>query len=949
VSDRPTATAGRTIAFGPFRILPAQLLLLEGEIPVRLGSRAFDILIALVERAGGIVEKNELIARIWPNTFVDENTLRVHVAGLRRALGDGQPGRRYVTAVPGRGYRFVAPVDITDAGPALAPARDTEQRTHNLPMSQARAIGREKVVGALGSQLIRHRFVTIVGAGGIGKTTAALTLAETLLPAYEDGIRFVDLAPVSDPQFVPSTLGNAIGVTVHLEGQHLRLVDHLRDKRMLIVLDSCEHVTEMAAALAEQILAGAPGVHILATSREPLRAEGERVHRLTALECPRGFSALTAAEALAFPAVRLFVERANAIMDGYELTDADAPIVADICGKLGGVALAIELAAARIDAFGIRQLSTLLDDRFSILNQGRRTAQPRHRSLTATLDWSYEFLPENERALLRRLSVFAGPFTLESAVAVAGNDDTNVVDTIANLVAKSLVAADLTGATVDYRLLGTTRAYTTRKLVDSGEFQDYARQHAIHQLDWFRHAETDWRERTRAEWLIECGRRVGDLRAALNWAFSSNGDISIAASLTAASSALWPAMAPAGEFLEYVERALASRKAGSTITAQEEARLLRVLAGALLLTRGPHPFVRKFLVDALEVAEKADDLNGRIQALLSLAGHCLYAGNFREAASLAERCREIGDLSTDVGHRLIGAGVAAPALYCLGDFAGAQRHIDSILNHDVSSGLYWLLGYRLGVQHAYSKLLWVQGFPEKAIRSATEAYDQAEANGNPVIRMNALVEAACAIALKTGDLSLAESRIETLLVLATENALPVWNAHGHCLKGMLLLARGDEAGRPILEKALDWLREANFAYLRATYAAALAHGLSRAGNTARACAIIDETIEQANRNEEYWCMAELLRIKGEIIRLDGSANCAGDAENCFLQALALARQQETLSWELRAATSLARLRQHQGRATEGAELLSGVYDRFTEGFGTADLRAARALIGELRR
>jgi DNA-binding winged helix-turn-helix (wHTH) protein len=415
--EQSATSAERAVSFGPFRLLPAQQLLLEGEAPVRLGSRALDILIALVERAGELVTKNELMTRVWPDTVVEESNLKVHVAGLRRALGDGQPGRRYLANVPGRGYRFVAPVNLAELKEHLVPksAAPERVRAHNLPLSKSRALGRAETIGVLRDLLPRQRFITIVGAGGIGKTTVALALAEAIVPAYEHGIWFVDLAPLDDPQFVSTTLASTLGLAVRSENAATGLVDFLRDRRMLIVLDNCEHVIGAAAALAEQLLGGAPGVHILATSREPLRARGERAHRLLPLEIPPDPSRLRSSEAGVYASVQLFVERAAAIVDGFELSDRDAPVVADICRKLGGIPLAIELAAARVDAFGVQQLSALLDDRFRILNQGERTAQPRHRSLVATFDWSYGYLPENERAVLRRLAVFAGTFTLKVA------------------------------------------------------------------------------------------------------------------------------------------------------------------------------------------------------------------------------------------------------------------------------------------------------------------------------------------------------------------------------------------------------------------------------------------------------------------------------------------------------------------------------------------------------
>src|SRR5215468_551979 len=324
--DDRSATSERVASFGPFRLFPAQRLLLEGETPVRVGARALEILNVLVERAGELVSKKELMARVWPNIVVEESNLKVQVAALRRVLGDGQPGRRYLASVPGQGYRFVAPVELSE--PQKVPAQPSAAAVgaHNLPASQTRALGRADTISALLDQLPRRRFITIVGAGGIGKTTVALALAEALASAYEHGVRFVDLSPLNEPHFVPGALASAVGLLIHSENAVPGLVAFLRDKQMLVVLDGCEHVIEAAASLAEQVFEGAPGVHILATSREPLRAKGESLHRLSPLEFPPGSSELAAAEALAFASVQLFIERAAANLDGFELNDANAPI-----------------------------------------------------------------------------------------------------------------------------------------------------------------------------------------------------------------------------------------------------------------------------------------------------------------------------------------------------------------------------------------------------------------------------------------------------------------------------------------------------------------------------------------------------------------------------------------------------------------------------------------------
>jgi predicted ATPase/DNA-binding winged helix-turn-helix (wHTH) protein len=752
------------VSFGPFRFFPAQQLLLEGEAPVRLGSRALDILEVLVENAGELVSKNDFLARVWPTTLVDENTLRVHIASLRRALGDGQPGRRYLANIPGRGYRFVAP--ITRSGSERPPAKNraVTAMVHNLPISQSRVVGRARVIGVLKDQLAKWRFASIVGEGGIGKTTVALAVAEALLPAYEDGVWLVDLAHVGDPLLVPAAAGSVLGLTVHAEDGASRLSDFARDKRMLIVLDSCEHVVEAAAILAEQLLAEAPGVHILATSREPLRAEGERVYRLAPLDRPAASSAITAAEALAFPAVQLFVERAAAILDGFELSDAEAPIVADICHKLGGMALAIELAAARVDAFGVRQLSVLLDDRFRILKRGRRTAQPRHQSLTATLDWSYEFLPEGEQIVLRRLSVFAGAFTLESAMAVAGDDDgADVVDGVANLVAKSLIAADVSGPIVQYRLLDTTRAYAMQKLIAAGESEAHARRHARHHFDWFKRAEAEWAMGPHSsQWLNDNGRRVDDVRSALNWAFSPDGDTAFGVAITIASTRLWLELALVHECRAHVERALAAQ---ALQPGHDERDTLTLrLTRALVLPHSTRVLIKDdgSFAETLALAERLDDTEAQLGVLSQWSAYCQYVGNFRGALIMAQRHCALAD-SNGLGHiGAIGSVMAGSALRHLGDYTEALRYIEPIVNQPAHPERM-LSGNRLMALHVHSHLLWLRGFPDQAVHCTQEAVAGVLATSVTLMIVHVLQNAACPIALLTGDLAEAERSIAMFL------------------------------------------------------------------------------------------------------------------------------------------------------------------------------------------
>ena len=528
MADPAAVSAERTFSFGSFHLLPSRRLLLDGETPIRLGSRALEILIALVERPGELVSKKELITRAWPSIHVDEGNLKFQVAALRRALGDGRDGRRYVETSPGQGYRFVAPVAVTNeiTPPALLPAVLTHQ--HNLPGQITPLIGRSDLVAKLADRLPRQRLVTLAGPGGIGKTSVALAVAERLIGAYEDGIWHVDLVPLADSTLVLSAVAAAVGVEVNPEDPLASLVTALRDKRMLLVLNNCAHVVDAVATLVDVILKGAPGVHIVATSRERLRVEGEHVHRLGPLESPPASVRLSAAEALRFPAIQLFVEQAAASIGGFELRDEDAPVVGEICHKLDGIPLAIEFAAARVGVLGVRGLAARLEDHQWALTSGRRTALPRHRTMRAALDWSYDLLTASEQTIFLRLAIFTGWFTLAAAAAVAadaGHSGDEIVELVLELAAKSLVVADVDGAEPRFRLLNTTRAYALEKLADSGEREAMARRHAENYRDLFEASAPD--SANDDDMSAAGALEIGNLGAAQEWAFGPGSDPSV--------------------------------------------------------------------------------------------------------------------------------------------------------------------------------------------------------------------------------------------------------------------------------------------------------------------------------------------------------------------------------------------------------------------------------------
>ena len=491
IADHSRSVVG-AFSFGPFVLLPGQQLLLEEGVPVRIGSRALSILTALVENVGELVSKSELMMRVWPDAVVEESNLKVHVAALRRVLGDGQQGRRYLATINGRGYSFVAPVEYREQSAQGGRQSGPRPAAYYLPATLTQTIGRADTIERLREALSRHRLVTVAGPGGIGKTTVALCLAQACFADYADGVRFVDLASLaslaspSDPGAVCAAVASTLGLVVCRGNKLSSLLAYLRDRQMLIVLDTCEHVIEEAALFAEQVTRAAPNVVILATSRQPLRASGEYLHRLLPLQSPPDTAGLTVAEALTFSAVQLFLDRAAAGHQGFEFSDKDAPVVAHLCRSLDSLPLAIELAAARFDAFGLRGLSSFLNDSYRLLNQRQRSTLARHQTLGAALDWSYALLPEVERTILRRLGVFDGAFGLEAVAALTEDGEITASDVIGGvdqLVEKSLLLADVSGTITRYRLFHTTRAYALQKLAECGELEPITRRHARLLLD----------------------------------------------------------------------------------------------------------------------------------------------------------------------------------------------------------------------------------------------------------------------------------------------------------------------------------------------------------------------------------------------------------------------------------------------------------------------------------
>jgi predicted ATPase/DNA-binding winged helix-turn-helix (wHTH) protein len=951
MNDRRDSRPEDVLSFGPFSLFAAARLVKKADEPIPLGGRALDILITLMERAGEVVAHRELISTVWPDVTVEEVNLRYQMSALRKALGDGRDGARYVSNIARRGYCFVAPITRSTTArtvPVIAIA--TTEGAKKLPPRLTRMVGRDDVVRSLAEQLQMRRFVSIVGPGGIGKTTVAISVAHTLIDRFHDTVFFIDLATLTDPQLVATAVASALGLIVRTQDPLVSLLAFIGDKKILLVLDNCEHVIGVEAALAERVVSEAPQAHILATSREALRVEGEHVHLLYSLDCPPEDVDLTAKEALGYPATQLFMERAAASGRRDALSDIDAPIVARICRRLDGVALAVELAASRVGSLGIRGTAELLDNRFSLLWNGRRTVLRRHGTLNAMLDWSYGLLSEREKAVLCRLSVFVGDFTLRASGSVASETDTDeadVIDVVASLVAKSLISMTVINEATYYRLLDTTRAYAATKLAERGEADRFARRHAIFYSEFLEHDEIVQSLFGKHD-LSGYAPHMGNVRAALGWALSDCGDVAVGIELATWAAALFVKLSLLEECRHWCERAVSALNDAGRDTRQEMI-LQEALALSSMLTRGHSDQVRAEYERGLALAEAFQDRARQLRLLFGLNLFFIRVGDIRGALAVAEQGGSIAQAARHPAGTVWAEWGVGIAHHFLGNQAAAQLHLERgmALAVELATFNVKFFGFdpRIFALNGLARTLWLRGFSDQTFRIAQMAIDEAASRDHPIPICGSLLHAPLLL-LWNGDLPGASDLIEQLILYAGRYSLAPYSAHGIALKGALAIARDQpESGLDLLRSALETLHAQQFNLQIPDFIGALAEGLCKTGQFEEALFTINGGIARATNSGMEFNLSELLRIKSQIF---AARHDRESALNCLTEALAVARAQSALAWELRSTMALARLLREGGQRDQARDALALVYDRFTEGFETADLKLARALLEDLQ-
>jgi predicted ATPase/DNA-binding winged helix-turn-helix (wHTH) protein len=930
-------------SFGPFRIVPKARLLERDGNPTSLGSRAFDLLCLLISRPGEVVSKGDLMARAWPGLTVDESSLRFHITQLRRVLSNGKDGESYVDNVPGRGYCFVAPVVCDGSMPHQASSREpvASQGFQDLPPKPGRLIGRDAALSALAEHLAARRFVTLRGPGGIGKTTLAIALAHQLAGTFRDGVRFVDLGSLKNAHLVATAVTSTLGLVVPVGDPTPRLIEALRDRELLLVLDNCEHVVEAVAGLAENIHRHAPSVSILATSRESLDAASEFVSELAPLEIPP--EGLREGSTIGqYSSSHLFME--CAIATGYRgaISDADAKVIARICRKLDGVPLAIELVASRLSAHSLIEIDELIEGRLRLAWRGRRSAPSRHQSLSAALDWSYDFISPNERSLLEYLSVFPGAFTLQGALALAGNlvGSDAILDSLEQLVAKSLVTSSPRTGQARFRLLETTRAYATEKLAASGAIQAAKLRHAQYVLEALTPRTYEPGGQRPGGWThrVEI---LPDARAAVDWVYSDTGVADLRIPLAAVCARLFVELNLLDECRVWAGRAIGALDDSLSYHAAKVELLWAFGHAAMFTERNSHQ-CESALRSGLDLAQAVGDLQNQFRLLSRL--HALYrrTGERRRLLEVALLADAVATKLGDPAAFARAQTYLGIAYHLSGDQQLAQEKLQAGEAGDAAIPVLPIdhFAYPRGPRIMSCTNLWLLGFPDQAIDVANRLMD---IRSNPDLAMYCAGLCFAARVFRwVGDLDALEEAADRLADHSRKHGLGPFQNASAALKGELHVARGAvDEGVELLRSSLPRMLADRLELYSGAVAIALVEGLAAQGKHTDALVSIQARIDAVAVQGDSWEMPELLRVRGELRARCGDLSGAGQD---FRAATELAERQSALSWRLRVATSGARLAAPGQPAARAISALRQTLTRFTEGSDTADLRVAREFL-----
>jgi predicted ATPase/DNA-binding winged helix-turn-helix (wHTH) protein len=932
-------------AFGPFRLIPSQHVLLRDNRPVKLGGRALDILHLLVMRAGEEVSKNALIEWAWPNVIVDERNLKVHIRSLRRALDDTFPQATYIATVVGHGYQFVgsvqtAPVKIADF------SRDQQSAVSNLP-APATLIGRQRDVEGVARALDVTRLVTLVGPGGVGKTSLAIAVAYARHGDFPDGVCFVDLSATDHPPLVPHLVATALGVRGDPSDLISAVVEHLRERSILLVLDNCEHLLHAVTAVAARFVEAKISSCLLATSREPLGVSGENVQRVEPLAFPPRAEVRSVSEALAYPSIALFALRALETAD-YRLTDEDTYAVASLCEALDGLPLAIEIAAAKLDHFSSAELLNSVSTRLKELRNEDDGTHSRHRTIWAMLDWSYQLLSTQESTIFRLLSVFAGSFEWTDVTGIARlvqYDPYQTTVALGGLVSKSLLSAEIDGEQLRYRLLESTRRYAAEKLLQDHLAQDAQHQHAQIVLSVFEKSESEWAWVDNRVWRARYEARIGDLRKVLDWCFSAGGDARIGVDLVVSVTRLWTEQSSIGEQRFQVERALNHCKQ-MTDAPQRTAALATSWAWSMTLARRLQEETDEAWRAALNFARRSGDVGQHLSAMYGHAFFLIWKGRNEQALLLLDEFQQIAAQAGDRASLFDGERARAFVEMHLGNLLDARTKLEKLaeeLAHGVppSRVVRYQLQRHVSIHSTLAFSTWVTGRPERALAMTEEMVLMTGKSGQLIGQSHILALVAMPLAFWSGKADALERYSSMLRGNLDRENIALWEPVHQFYASVSRHARGSLNAVGEMRSAIDELVRDGFLAHTPMYLGGCAEALVSRGKYQDADEAVEFAFTLLRQSKENWCLPELLRVKAQIMAALGER---GRASAMLARARENAIKIGARSLELRIVNDMAQMAIAEGNNEEAVELLVPVYKSFGDGTATEDLeRSARLL------
>lgn len=937
MDSTPSSDRGKNFRFGPFRLSLSERALWAGNDRLDIGSRAFDILALLASQPGEVISHKQFQESVWPDTVVEDGNLRVHIARIRKALGSVSADKDFIQSVAGLGYQFVGHVAFDDGVPVGSAFGTVEPATSNDDFD--RALGRRGDINAVLSLVKTHALVTVTGPGGVGKTTVCAATLRAYGESNPDSTAFVDLSSVEQGHHVETAVASALNLNAIRTTPLDAVIDALKKHELLLALDCCEQVIEGVMTFVVAVIDACPGVRILTTSRQPLRLPGEQVFELAPLPVPEDAEASMPASARTFASVRLFIERATSADSRFDYSDADLPIIAGICRKMDGLPLAIELAASRVTAFSLKALADELDDRLSLLVNGRRTAAPRHQALRTTIDWSYRLLSEREQQMMCRLSIYRGAFTMSKVLAVNQMDaeDSALTAMIQALCEKSLLLPVEDPLQPSFRMLDSIRAFCLEKLVESAEYASIADMHLAYFTDVYtRPFPLD----STAQYLHPQAynrRALDDVRGALRWALTRPGTKEL--DLFWASAPIFFMLGLVTEHRTWLDQAVRSQTVTTRDNADTRYRLLMALGLADFLTQNIHESEGPLASDqAYQITLQFPDTLREVTALAGVTVAGVIAGDYKRASRAVREFRQrVDKLPRQRPHyhnltAIVAAqtGELAKALRNTGLAASTYRKLFAE-DLPLEPSEYDTYHHNTLVQALESRILWQMGRFDDATVAARESVSFAVSLGKPLTLCFAIATGACPVACWSGDLAELKRLVGLLEQVATDMSLVLYKDQIRYGYALALRAGGFDDHADIPSEQMERL---------APPTQELLGTISRHHLTPLA-------IKRALSGEAGAAAPEILRNLGENAAADGVTDITY-AQELFRRSINLSQKNHSQAWELRATTSLARSLASSGGRTEACELLHAVVERQVQGLSFPDVVAARAVLDDIR-